>query len=80
MKQIISLTVLLLSLIPFAVWANEKKLSSSGTLSLYFENDTLVRSDGDYTSGMKLSWTSRWIPSHDPKLDDQEKIGETATV
>jgi hypothetical protein len=64
MKQIISFTALLSLSIPFAVSADEKKLSPSGTLSLYFENDALVRRDRDYTSGMKISWSSRWIPAN----------------
>ena len=75
MKRKISFTVLLLLLIPSWVRADDKKPSSSGTLSLYFENDSLVRRDRDYTSGMKFSWTSRWIPAHEIRSDDQDKNG-----
>jgi hypothetical protein len=75
MKWIISFTVLLLLLMPSWVRADDKKPSSSGTLSLYFENDSFVRRDRDYTSGMKLSWTSRWIPALETESDDQDKKG-----
>ncbi|OGP96170.1 MAG: hypothetical protein A2157_20225 [Deltaproteobacteria bacterium RBG_16_47_11] len=75
MMKITSLMILLLLLMPFGVWAEEKKPSSSGTLSLYFENDSLARTDRDYTSGMKLSWTSRWIPVRETESDDQDKKG-----
>ncbi len=67
--------ILLLLLIPSGVWADEKKLSSSGTLSLKFENDALVGTDRGYTSGMKVSWTSRWIPAHETGSDDQDERG-----
>jgi hypothetical protein len=44
-------------------------------LSLYLENDALVGRDRDYTSGMKISWTSRWIPAGETSSDDQDKKG-----
>ena len=75
MKQIISFTVLFFLSIPFEVWADEKRLPSSGTLSLYFENDALVGRDRDYTSGAKLSWTSGWVPARDPRLAEQDMKG-----
>src|SRR4030066_51414 len=73
MKRIISYTVLLLLLIPSWVQADDKKLSSSGTLNLFLENDAIVGRDRDYTSGVKLSWTSRWIPALETESDDQDK-------
>jgi hypothetical protein len=75
MMKITSLTILLLLSIPFGAWADEEKPSSSGVLSLHFENDALVGRDRDYTSGMKLNWTSRWIPALEIESDDQDKKG-----
>jgi lipid A 3-O-deacylase len=75
MKRIISFTVLLLLLIPFWVRADDKTPSSSGTLSLYIENDEIAGTDRDYTSGVKLSWTSRWIPAPETESEEQDKKG-----
>jgi len=75
MKWITSCTILLLLWIPFWTWADEKAPSSWGTLSLYLENDALLRRDRDYTSGMKISWTSGWIPAGEISSDDQDRKG-----
>lgn len=75
MKRIISFTVFLLFLIPSWAGSDDSTLSSSGTLSLHLENDTLLRKDRDYTSGLKLNWTSRWVPAHEKESDDQDKKG-----
>jgi len=80
MKRIICFTVVLLLWNPFGVLADGEKPSSSGTLSLYFENDALVGRDRDYTSGMKLSWTSRWIPALETESDDRDKKGCIAST
>ena len=42
MKQVTFFMILLLLWIPFGVWADEEKPSSSGTLSFHFENDSIV--------------------------------------
>jgi len=63
MKRIISFTVLLLFLMPSWARSDDTTPSSSGTLSFQIENDAIAGNDRDYTSGMKLSWTSRWIPT-----------------
>jgi lipid A 3-O-deacylase len=75
MKRIISFVLVLLFWSPFGALAEEEKPSSSGTLSLHFENDALLRRDRDYTSGMKLNWTSRWIPARETTSDDRDKKG-----
>jgi hypothetical protein len=77
--KIFFLMILLSLLIPFGASGDEEKPSSSGTLSLLVENDVLVGRDRDYTSGMKLSWTSRWIPALETESDDQEKTGRLAS-
>ena len=73
MKQVTFFMILLLLWIPFGVWADEEKPSSSGTLSFHFDNDSIVGGDRDYTSGMKFSWTSRWIPVRETRSDDQDR-------
>jgi hypothetical protein len=72
--------ILFLLLVPFGAWGDEEKPSSSGTLSLSVENDVLVGRDRDYTSGMKLSWTSRWISALETESNDQEKRGCLAST
>jgi hypothetical protein len=42
-------------------------------VSLYFENDFLAGTDRDYTSGMKLIWTSSWAAVHEKKPEDRGK-------
>lgn len=40
-----------------------------GTVSLYWENDALAKTDNNYTNGVKLTWTSPWVawkPDDDP--------------
>ncbi len=32
-----------------------------GSVSLYWENDALARTDNNYTNGVKLTWTSPWL-------------------
>jgi lipid A 3-O-deacylase len=39
----------------------EKNYGSYGTLSLYWENDYLAKTDSNYTNGGRLTWTSPWI-------------------
>ncbi len=73
MKRIISFTVFLLILLPSWARSDDRTPSSSGTLSLKYENDSLAGTDRDYTSGMKLSWTSRWVPALETESDDQDK-------
>jgi len=75
MKRIISFTVLLLFLMPSWARSDDTTPSSSGTLSFQIENDAIAGNDRDYTSGMKLSWTSRWIPALETESDDQDKKG-----
>jgi lipid A 3-O-deacylase len=79
MKQITFVTILLVLLISFGAWADEKKPSSSGAWSLYVENDSIAGSDRDYTSGLKFSWTSRWIPARETESDDQDKKGRLSS-
>jgi len=75
MKRIFSLTVFLLFLIPSWAQSDDGTPSSSGALSLYIENDVIAGNDRDYTSGMKLSWTSRWNPALETESDGQDKKG-----
>ncbi len=75
MKRIFSFTLLLLFLIPSGARSDEGTPSSSGAFSFYIENDTVANTDRDYTSGLKLSWTSRWIPAPGTESDDQNQKG-----
>ena len=80
MKRIFSFTVLLLFLIPCWAQSEERTPSSSGTVSIYIENDAFAGTDRDYTSGVKLSWTSRWIPAPETESDDQDRKGWVAST
>lgn len=75
MRRIFSFILLLLFLIPSGVRSDEGTPSSSGVFSFYIENDTVANTDRDYTSGLKLSWTSRWIPAPGTEPDDQNTKG-----
>lgn len=79
MKIPFLMILLLLLSVPFGARGEEEGPSSSGTLSFFFENDVLVGRDRDYTSGMKLSWTSHWIPALEEESNDQEKKGFLAS-
>ncbi len=79
MKQRVFFMILLLLSVPLEAWAEEKRSSSSGTVSLYVENDALAGTDRDYTSGMKLIWTSSWAAMHEKRSDDRdEKKGSSS--
>jgi lipid A 3-O-deacylase len=80
MKRIFSFTVLLLFLIPCWAQSEERTSSSSGTVSIYIENDAFAGSDRDYTSGVKLSWTSGWIPAPETESDEQDRKGWVAST
>ncbi|MBI4764015.1 MAG: lipid A deacylase LpxR family protein [Deltaproteobacteria bacterium] len=75
MKRIFYFTVILLFLIPSWGQSAEGTPSDSGAFSFYLENDAVAGTDRDYTSGMKLSWTSRWIPALETESDDPKKKG-----
>jgi hypothetical protein len=75
MKRIISFAVLFLFLMPSWAQSDDGTPSSSGAFSFYIENDAIAGNDRDYTSGMKLSWTSRWHPAPDIESRDQDKKG-----
>lgn len=75
MKRIFSFTLLLLLLNPSWVRSDGGAPSSSGALGFYIENDVVANTDRDYTSGMKLSWTSRWVPVPGTGPDDQNQKG-----
>jgi lipid A 3-O-deacylase len=80
MKRIFSFLVFVLFLIPSWVQSAEGTPSDSGSLSFYIENDTVAGTDRDYTSGMKLSWSSRWIPAPGADSDDRNKKGWVAST
>jgi lipid A 3-O-deacylase len=80
MKGISSFTVLLLFLMPCWAQSEEGTSSSPGTVSIYIENDAFAGTDRDYTSGVKLSWTSRWIPAPETESDDQDRKGWVAST
>jgi lipid A 3-O-deacylase len=75
MKRIFLFTALLLFLIPSWGHSDGGTPSSPGAFSFYIENDTVAGTDRDYTSGLKLNWTSRWIPAHETDSDGKNKKG-----
>ena len=57
MRAILLLTAVWLALMPFTQ-AHASGEISSGTFSIYFENDLFAGTDRQYTSGVKLGWSS----------------------
>ena len=48
--------LLLILIFPYTAQGQEEK--NYGTLSLYWENDYLAKTDSNYTNGGRLTWTS----------------------
>ena len=53
------LCLLCVAVLPQAVQGMEK--NNYGTVSLYWENDALAKTDSNYTNGVKLTWISPWL-------------------
>lgn len=80
LKRIFFFLGLLLFLIPTGVTAEDGAPSSPSAFSFYIENDTVAGTDRDYTSGLKLSWTSSWIPAPGTEGDARQKKGWVASA
>ncbi|MGE5843346.1 MAG: lipid A deacylase LpxR family protein [Syntrophaceae bacterium] len=61
MKREALLLFCLLSILIFPQAAQGQEGKNNGSLSLYWENDYLAKTDSNYTNGVKLTWTSPWI-------------------
>jgi len=64
MKQKVIIIFILLGLLPILSLAQSKKTNSSGTFSLYFENDTFAGTDRCFTGGYKLGWMSKDLKNY----------------
>jgi len=53
------LCLLLILIFPHAAQGQDEK--NYGSLSIYWENDYLAKTDSNYTNGGRLTWTSPWI-------------------
>jgi hypothetical protein len=80
MKRILFFMPFLLYLIPSWAQSDDGTRSSSGVLSFYIENDVIAGTDRDYTSGMKLNWTSRWYPALGTESDGQDRKGWVSSI
>lgn len=56
--------LILLGLLASLSLAQTKKTDDSGTISLYFENDTFAGTDRCFTGGFKLGWMSKNIKDY----------------
>ncbi len=52
---------LLVICLPLAAGAETRTEEDTGAFTLYWENDTFVGTDRDYTNGMQLTWSSPFI-------------------
>lgn len=60
-KQKALLHFCLLSILTLPNAAQCEEAQNYGTMSIYWENDALAKTDSNYTNGVKLTWTSPWI-------------------
>jgi len=58
-EALLLLCLFLILIFPLAAQGQEDK--NYGTLSLYWENDVLAKTDSNYTNGGRLTWTSPWL-------------------
>lgn len=59
-RTLLLLWLLTAAILPQAAQGMEK--NNYGTVSLYWENDALAKTDSNYTNGVKLTWISPWLP------------------
>ena len=57
-KSFLLFCLLWVAILPQAAQGME---NNHGTVSLYWENDALAKTDSNYTNGVKLTWVSPWF-------------------